>query len=245
MMSNQSIFIRHAFEHFYLGIIITMIYVMLSPLFIAWGYPGFTSLLFVELFVLTPIVVAHLFYKAQRLNQSWSLGSVIPYRNRLGKKSFLAWFAIGIVAISAVYVPLYPVGLFLREEAFAWLPEWYFNPGYGADNLTLLANIFLIGIVVDGIIGPVAEELFFRGYLLPRMSYLKGWAPLANGTFFGLYHFWQPHNLLALVAVGCILSYIVWKTKNVYLGIAIHCSINILGAVGGYFAVIGGVDIAR
>jgi membrane protease YdiL (CAAX protease family) len=68
---------------------------------------------------------------------------------------------------------------------------------------------------------------------------------VVNGAFFGLYHFWQPHNLIALIIVGIILSYIVWKTKNVYLGIALHCTMNVLGAVGGYLAVVNGVDIAR
>lgn len=244
-MNNRSTFVAHLFEHLYLGLIITAIYVMATPLFVDWGYPGFAALLFVEFFVLLPIVATHLLYKAHQLNHSWSLDNVVLYRQRMSKKAFLTWSVIGIAGITLVYVPLYPVGLYLREEVFSWLPEWYFNLAYGVDNPRFLATCFLIAIVVDGIIAPIAEEIFFRGYLLPRMSYLNAWAPLVNGTLFGLYHFWQPHNLPALIAVGCILSYIVWKTKNVYLGIVIHCFINLLGAVGGYFAVVGGVDIAR
>ena len=244
-MSNSSIFMRQLFEHLYLGVIVTAVYIVVSPLLVERGYPGFGALLFVELFVLTPIVVAHLMYKAQKLNHSCSLNNIVLYREKISVKRFGLWFVVGVVGITAVYVPLYPVGILLRTEVFGWLPEWYFNPGYGADDLTLLANLFLIGIVVDGIIGPVAEEFFFRGYLLPRMSYLKAWAPFVNGALFGIYHFWQPHNFVAIVVVGCVLSYIVWKTKNVYLGIAIHCTLNILGAVGGYLAVTGGVDLAR
>ena len=102
-----------------------------------------------------------------------------------------------------------------------------------------------MGIFIDGIVGPVVEELFFRGYLLPRMAYLKKWAPFVNGTLFGLYHFWQPHNYLAIIGIGIILSYIVWRKKNVYLGIIIHCTLNILGAIGGYLAATGGQIIAR
>lgn len=244
-MSHSKTFSLQTIEHFYLGILVTAAYVVAAPQFIDRGYPGISTLLFVELFVLTPIILFHLFAIARKLNQSWSLHNVILYRERIGTKSFLLWFVIGLVAIIVTYVPLYPVGLFMRGELFAWLPEWYFNPAYGVTSLDLLANAFLIAIVIDGIIGPVMEELFFRGYLLPRMEYLKGWAPIVNGTFFGLYHFWQPHNLIALIVVGTILSYIVWKTKNVYLGIALHCAINIMGAVGGYFAVTNGIDIAR
>ena len=244
-MNHSTTFLNQTFEHFYLGILVTAIYVISAPLLIDRGYPGFGALLFVELFVLAPVIIVHLLMIARRPNQSWSLDNVILYRENIGAKRFLLWFVIGLVALNITYIPLYPVGLFMRQEFFAWLPEWYFNPGYGTTDIGLLANMFLIGIVVDGIIGPTMEELFFRGYLLPRMEYLKGWAPVVNGAFFGLYHFWQPHNLIALIIVGIILSYIVWKTKNVYLGIALHCTMNVLGAVGGYLAVVNGIDIAR
>ncbi len=71
------------------------------------------------------------------------------------------------------------------------------------------------------------------------------WAPVINGACFGLYHFWQPHNLIAVVAVGIVLSLVVWKTKNVWVGVAIHCLINVLGALGGYVAVMQGEMIVR
>ena len=140
---------------------------------------------------------------------------------------------------------MYPIGLFFRENVFFWLPEWYFNPGYGTSDMNLVANVFLVGILVDGLVGPIVEELFFRGYLLPRMAYLKKWAPVLNGVLFGLYHFWQPHNYFAIMGVGIVLSWIVWKTKNVYVGIIVHCTLNILGAIMAYFAASGGVMISR
>lgn len=244
-MANKSLLLRHTVEHFYLGIFITAFYIFALPTVVNMGYPGLAGLLLAELLVLAPIICAHLFYRAQQINGNWSLDNVILFRERIGRRSFLLWFVGGLVAIILIYLPLYPVGLVMREQVFGWLPEWYFNPAYGAQAASTLATMFLIAIVIDGLIGPVCEELFFRGYLLPRMSYLKGWAPVVNGVFFGLYHFWQPHNLIALMAVGVILSYIVWKTRNVYLGIALHCTINVLGAAGGYFAVISGVEIGR
>jgi hypothetical protein len=44
--------------------------------------------------------------------------------------------------------------------------------------------------LLNGVIGPVVEELYFRGFLLPRMEGLGRWAPLVNVTlsrsvFFG------------------------------------------------------------
>ena len=203
-MNHSKTFLKQTVEHFYMGVLITAVYVITAPMLVARGYSGIGALLFVELFVLSPLVALHLLVCARRLKQPGALGIVIPNRTPLGKKSFLLWFVAGLVAIFATYIPLYPVGLFLRGELFAWLPDWYFNPSYGVTDAGTLANVFLFAILIDGVIAPTMEEVFFRGYLLSRMDYLKGWAPVVNGAFFGLYHFWQPHNLIALVVVGII-----------------------------------------
>ncbi|MGI9552806.1 MAG: CPBP family intramembrane glutamic endopeptidase [Aurantibacter sp.] len=236
---------KQLWYHFYPGLAILITYILISKYLVDLGYPGLTGLLFVELLVLAPIGISHLLIHGKRLNGKFSLKNVIVYTQKLSWKQYLKWTLIGILSCIVVYVPLYPLGLFLKDSIFSWLPEWYFDPGFGTSNMDLIANVFLAGIFIDGIVGPVVEELFFRGYLLPRMAYLKKWAPIVNGILFGLYHFWQPHNYLAIIAIGIILSYIVWKKKNVYLGILIHCTLNILGALGGFLAANAGELIVR
>lgn len=230
-------------NHLYVGVIITLFYAMISPMIIDAGLPGMSILLAAEVFILAPLVFLHLRISAQK--RSVAIHQVIQFQQKLSFKSFILWTLLGILACIVVYVPLYPIGLYLRHNWFGWLPEWYFNPSYGTENIQLIANTFLIGIFIDGLVGPIAEEFFFRGYLLPRMAFLKKWAPIINGALFGLYHFWQPHNFLATMAVGIVLSFVVWKTKNVYIAIAIHCTLNILGALGGFIAASGGVLIGR
>lgn len=234
-------------NHLYVGGIITVFYVWFSPLIINAGFPGMSALLAAEIFILVPVVFMHLILSARK--RSLPVKELIQFQQKLSAKSFSAWTLFGIVACVVVYLPLYPVGLLLRQNWFGWLPEWYFDPSYGTENIRLIANTFLVAIFVDGLIGPIAEELFFRGYLLPRMDFLKKWAPVVNGSLFGLYHFWQPHNFLATVAVGIVLSFVAWKTKNVYVAIAIHCTLNILGALGGFMALwlhpVGSLLVAR
>jgi membrane protease YdiL (CAAX protease family) len=226
-------------------VLITLFYLLVGPLLVDKGYPGMTTLLLAEILILTPVALTHLFIKENRLEGSWRLDRTVYFKEKLPWKQYLLWSLIGIVLCFVIYAPLYPIGLFLRENLFHWLPEWYFNPSFGTTDNALIAKILLAGIFIDGIIGPTVEELFFRGYLLPRMAYLKNWAPIVNGTLFGLYHFWQPHNIIAIVGIGIVLSYIVWKKQNVYLGIIIHCTINILGAISGYLAATEGIVIAR
>lgn len=232
-------------NHFYIGVLITVFYVIAGPVVVTQGYPGLAPLLLAELFILAPVGMAHLLFKAKSLTGRYDLSSVIVYTNKISARSMVLWSLGGILLVILIYVPLYPVGMFFRTSVFAWLPEWYFNPSFGSTDAALIAKIFLAGIFVDGLVGPIVEELFFRGYLLARMEHLKGWAPILNGALFGIYHFWQPHNLLAIIGVGIVLSYVVWKTKNVYLGIIIHCTINLLGAIGGYMAVSQGLMLGR
>jgi len=228
------------FDHFYIGVLITVFYVIAGPILVSQGYPGLAPLLLAELFILAPVGMVHLLVKAKSLTGQYHLSSVIVYRHRLPLRSMVLWSLGGIVLVNLVYVPLYPVGIFLKSSMFAWLPKWYFDPGFGSVDAALIAKMFLAAIFIDGLVGPIVEELFFRGYLLARMEHLRSWAPVVNGALFGIYHFWQPHNVLALIGVGIVLSYVVWKTKNVYLGIIIHCSMNLVGAIGGYMAVSAG-----
>ena len=241
---KQIPFGKLVFEHFYLGVLFTVIYLTLGPKIIQYHLPGVAILLLVEA-VMVPFILGHLLWSAKRLIGRYSIKAIIPFQNKISTKKFMLWSIGGILVSLLVYVPLYPLGLFLRESVFGWLPEWYFNPTYGTDDINTIANFFLIGIFLDGLLAPAAEELFFRGYLLPRMAYLKNWAPVLNGAFFGLYHFWQPHNWIASIILGIIFSFAVWKTKNVYVGMAIHCSLNILGALSAYFAVTNGIMIGR
>lgn len=240
-LTNRALLINH----FYAGIFITAFYIGLSPKIIGLGYPGLSVLLLAEVFVLTPLVGGHLLLLSWRENRSFSLAGIVLFRKKMTWQKFIIWMLGGMFISAVIYIPLYPLGLWLRESVFGWLPEWYFNPTFGTSSTELIGKVFLVGVFVDGILGPLIEELFFRGYLLPRMTHLKKWAPFVNGTLFGLYHFWQPHNLIAVCAMGVILSWIVWKTKNIYLGIAIHCTMNILGALSGYYAVINGVMPGR
>jgi membrane protease YdiL (CAAX protease family) len=77
--------------------------------------------------------------------------------------------------------------------------------------------------------GPMVEELYFRGYLLPRMSRFGRAAPLLNAVLFSLYHFWAPWQFLSRVAGVTPFAYGVWWKRNVYLGMTIHVLLNGIG----------------
>ena len=117
----------------------------------------------------------------------------------------------------------------ILNSLFNWLPDWFqitqFVPAdYSQPALTLTFVLFL---ALNGFAGPVVEELYFRGYLLPRIEYLKGWAPLVNILLFSLYHFFSPWQNITRILALIPLAYVVRWKKNIYLSMLAHCLLNL------------------
>ena len=90
----------------------------------------------------------------------------------------------------------------------------------------MLLVTFALQLVVTGVVLPWAEELYFRGYLLPRLSRYRAWAPLLGGLFFGLYHVWQLFGFPTLFLLGAVLGYVAWWTRDIRISIALHVFAN-------------------
>jgi hypothetical protein len=121
----------------------------------------------------------------------------------------------------------------IRDALFGWLPSWFVDlvPIDSAADYSTDAWIVTLAAyaAINVVIGPVVEELYFRGYLLPRMSQLGRWAPMVNVILFSLYHFWTPWGFLSRIAGVTPFAYAVWWKRNVYLGMAVHVLLNGIG----------------
>jgi membrane protease YdiL (CAAX protease family) len=122
-----------------------------------------------------------------------------------------------------------PINEFFITHLFSWMPgylsdEHFLNNlgEYSHTSLVILGILFTLSISFGGAV----EELYFRGYLLPRMEFLGGWAPFVNILLFSLYHFWSPwENVVRLLGITPWI-YAVWRTRNIYLALLVHFSIN-------------------
>ena len=88
-------------------------------------------------------------------------------------------------------------------------------------------------------IAPTVEELYFRGYLLPRMPHLKGWSPLLHSALFALYHTWTPWLAVTRTIFVLPLIYVVQRKKNIYLGVIAHCLINTIDVIVAVIYILG------
>jgi membrane protease YdiL (CAAX protease family) len=81
-------------------------------------------------------------------------------------------------------------------------------------------------------IQPIAEEIFFRGFLLEKFESLAG-APMAiltTSILFGLAHmsYGKIYPVVLPIVFGIILGYVVIKTKNLYSAILAHVIFNVI-----------------
>jgi hypothetical protein len=215
------------------GALMTVAFGLLAPFVERAGYPPIAALLVAILIVLVPFELA-VIVRAARLNAQ-GFRSAVPYRRALPLRDWVWLVPALIVAafvgfgLSMAFEPA------VIDNLFSWLPDWFVRPidverigDYSRDAwlVTLLAYL-----VLNGFVGPIVEELYFRGYLLPRMEWMGRWAPLVNVSLFSLYHFWSPWQLLGrILGFGPTVYAVRWK-ENVYLGMVVHCSLNTLGII--------------
>lgn len=102
-------------------------------------------------------------------------------------------------------------------------------------------NILLLTCIVYGVlnvfVGPVIEELYFRGYLTSRISGKGKCAPVIITVLFSLYHLWLPLQNLFRICVFLPAAYIAWKEKNIYIAIMFHCLSNLFTTISFFVAV--------
>jgi len=93
--------------------------------------------------------------------------------------------------------------------------------------------------IFNVLIGPIIEELFFRGYLTSHYKKQGVLTPILIAVLFSLYHFWLPfHNIFRILAFAPV-AYVAYKKKNIYISIWFHCMCNLFSVVGFVFLVMG------
>ena len=102
---------------------------------------------------------------------------------------------------------------------------------YKGFDQPVLRLTFLVYLVVNGLALPIIEELYFRGYLLPKLERYGKWAPLINLSLFSLYHFWAPWGTISRILWLLPWVYVVWRKRNIYLIMITHITINVIGSL--------------
>ncbi len=214
------------------GAIATLLFVLLAVPVQASGYPPLAAFLVAIAVVIVPFELLFVILAGRR-EPGGGLLAAVPYRRPLTIRQWLILVPMLLVVGILGFALLGLLDPAIRDALFGWLPDWFrelVDTDAVADYESSAWTITLIAyFALNVLIGPVVEELYFRGYLLPRMSRLGVWAPIVNTALFSLYHFWSPWSFLARVAGVTPFVYAVWRTENVYLGMVVHVLLNAIG----------------
>ena len=185
---------------------------------------------FVMLFVQFAIL-----YTAE--GNAWSfdaLATRLRFRRMTGWQWF--WTFIVFLFVTGAYLGIFYLGVVQAYASVFPLPDWYRAvPG------DVVGVYWLIGARLGLLlINVMAEELLWRGFILPRQEITHGrWTFLIHGVQWTLYHIMKPWEMLMLLP-GCI-AYAILATwsKNIVPGIMVHFLFNGLGVVLLTLAVFG------
>ena len=216
--------------HLYPGILITACFVLLAPFLLTYQLPPQFSMLLSIAIIALPLFVWHL-SKARGHEKSKTIAELNGYRQKLSTPKLILYVAGLVVFAFLIWGITQPLNEIITKKIFSWLPPWYTLQDFTGFSkqaiiLTLLLNLFL-----NGLLAPLVEEFYFRGYLLPRMANWGKWAFVINAVLFSLYHFWQPYIWATLIISLLPMTWAVWKTKDLRVGIYTHCILNVIGAL--------------
>ena len=150
----------------------------------------------------------------------------ISRKNRigLGKESFMVqpWTILLLTVLAVLFFILPEIELIVRFD----IPD-----NLGEELEGVIGTV--LGLVSIGIIGPIAEELLFRGAVLGS---LLAWKPiqskpwiavLLSAAIFSLIHL-NPAQMPGAFAIGLLYGWLVYRTGSLLPGIVGHVFNNSL-----------------
>ncbi|MEL4309097.1 CPBP family intramembrane glutamic endopeptidase [Joostella sp. CR20] len=133
-----------------------------------------------------------------------------------------------------LYLPIIGIGIFLINKPF-WdfnkILESYQGISTNDNFFNSKNNITIIySLISNLLIAPIVEELFFRKFLLDKLSikYKPIIALIISSICFSIIHIETPNNLIPTFISGIILGIIYLKTKKAGYCILLHFIVNLI-----------------
>lgn len=229
--ARQHTLLQSVLLHLFPGVALTLFVLVVAPVLTDRGYPGVLALFIVIGVVIAPLELGYLLYQARRTTGTWNLLAVVDYRERLPRRTYLklglpliGWWVLMLL----LFVPV--IDPWLTDTAFGWYPETIREFASFEDDASLstaaTVTLLVIAFASNGFLGPVVEELYFRGYLLPRMAHLGRWAPVLHTVLFSVYHLWSPWQNLGRILALLPWVTVVWRTRSLALSLVVHMAVN-------------------
>ncbi len=171
------------------------------------------------------------------------LFTVVRYRvgwERLGLRTFDV--AFGCLMSAALFMLSYFVRICFVVTAM--LLGWKLQPQQVLSRLDTSGFVFLLTLFSTAILAPVAEEIFFRGFIYSGLRGRIGviGAMLASTFFFTTLHF-SLDAFVPIFVLGLFLAWLYEKTGSLYPGIILHASNNAIAVIALFIMQAAGIKL--
>lgn len=225
--------------HLLPGVLIVAAYLLLAaPLAKSLGLPPFIGWVLAMCLVLVPTELGLLLWLGYQRNNRFSLDGVVHFLDKLLSRRKLATLVVPLIIwFLAVALALVPLDELVYQSLFKWVP--FEGAGGGMSTIlagyphTVIVTSLAVCIPLTGLLLPFVEELYFRGFLMPRLPTSGLWPPMFSSILFSLYHLWTPWGFLSRVAYLLPAFYFVWRRKDLRISIGAHVGTNFIMQTAG------------
>jgi uncharacterized protein len=230
--------------HLLPGVLIVAAYLLLAvPLTKFLGLPPFVGWVIAMCIALVPTQLGLLLWLGYQKNNRFSLDGVVHFLDKpISRKKLIILVIPLIVWFIAISIALLSLDTFVYESLFRWVPFQGAGGGLtdvlGGSPRNVMILSLAAGIPLTGLLLPLIEELYFRGFLMPRLPTSGIWHPVFSSILFSLYHFWTPWGFISRVIYLLPAFYFVWKEKDLRISIGTHVGTNFLFQTLGTLALI-------
>lgn len=214
--------------HFGPGILFFASFLALAPVAEAAGFPRELGFTLAGLLVVTPFQLWFLRRQALQTTGRPSVMGAVAYRQPLSA----ARTTTVVVALTAFAAVVYFGGAgfvdWTQGALFGWMPD---SLRVGSEDLddfstSVAVTAVLLNLVGDGVISPIAEELYFRGNLMARLPVRRLLLPVTSAALFSCSHLWEPELWLTVFVVQVANCWAVLRFGNVRTAVLFHVIAN-------------------
>ncbi|MEZ4792520.1 MAG: type II CAAX endopeptidase family protein [Gelidibacter sp.] len=215
-----------------MSILKAFLYTILA--FIFWTLIQLSILLPVKYFIGTPEDFTHIIGITKIVSV---VGAFLLIYYLFWKPNFDFRKALKITNYSSniyLYLPLLGIGLWL-----VYRPFWDFSKildyyqGVSFLHTPIISNnhtALIYSLISTLLISPIIEELFFRRFLLEKLSqrYKPKLSLVISSLCFSIIHIETPNNLIPTFIGGVVLGIIYLKTRKIGYCVMLHFTINLI-----------------
>ena len=229
--------------HLFPGVLIVAVYFLVAPLIHNLGIPPFLGWIVAMCIALVPTELGLILWLGKQRNGKFSMEGIVHFLDKptSNKKNVLFIIPL-IIWFLTISVALLPLDKLIYKAFFEWVP--FEGAGGNLDSVLIgyshKAKIISLAVCIplSGLLLPVVEELYFRGFLMPRIPISGLRKPILSSIFFSIYHFWTPWGVISRVVYLLPTFIFVWIKKDLRISIYVHAGTNFIMQTIGTLALI-------